>query len=48
MRKYTKPELETLCVYSKEVIATGLDEWLYSADGEPYRDAGISTYVLVS
>ncbi len=48
MRKYTKPELETLCVYSKEVIAAGLDEWLNSADGELYKDAGISTYVLGS
>ena len=48
MKNYQKPQVDIMAMLNKENISTGLTQWLQTADGEPYANAGITTYVIES
>ena len=48
MKNYQKPQIDILAVLNKENISSGLTNWLQSAEGSVYADAGITTYVIAS
>ena len=48
MKNYQKPQIDITVILNKENISSGLAEWLQSAEGEAYSDAGITTYVIAS
>ena len=47
MRVYSKPQLTMSEIVNEKTLAS-LGEWLESADGYEYKDAGITTYIIQS
>lgn len=47
MKNYQKPQIDTMAIQSVEKISS-LGEWLESAEGIEYQDAGITTYIVES
>ena len=48
MKNYQKPQIDITVMLNKENISSGLTNWLQTAEGEAYADAGITTYVIES
>jgi len=47
MKTYQKPELD-IAKITQECNIASLAQWLESASGEEYQNAGITTYVIQS